>query len=59
MVSGSDNTENSQNYVELTESQIFEKIKEDLIPIQKNLEEQSITVDDAKSELKKINEWIQ
>ena len=54
-----ENHENSQNYVELTESQIFEKIKEDLNPIQENLAEKKITVDEAKSELKKINEWLQ
>ena len=50
---------NSKNYVELSESQIFEKIKEDLNPIQENLAEKKITVDEAKSELKKINEWLQ
>lgn len=54
-----ENNEKSQNYVELTESQIFEKIKKDLSPIQENLAEQKITVDEAKSELKKINEWLQ
>lgn len=51
--------EQPKNYVELTESQIFEKIKEDLNPIQENLTEKKITVKEAKSELKKINEWIQ
>ena len=59
MVDKAENNEKSQNYVELTESQIFEKIKEDLNPIQENLAEQKITVDEAKSELKKINEWLQ
>ena len=54
-----ENHEKSQNYVELIESQIFEKIKKDLSPIQENLAEQKITVDEAKSELKKINEWLQ
>ena len=54
-----ESSEKSQNYVELTESQIFEKIKKDLNPIQENLAEQRITVDEAKSELKKINEWLQ
>lgn len=53
------NNEKPQNYVELTEGQIFEKIKEDLNPIQENLSEKKITVEEAKSELKKINEWIQ
>ena len=43
----------------LIESQIFEKIKEELTPIQENLAEKKITIDDAKTELKKINEWIQ
>ena len=54
-----ENNEKSQNYVELTESQIFEKIKEDLDPIQENLTEKKITINEAKFELKKINEWIQ
>ena len=53
------NSEKSQNYVELTEGQIFEKIKEELDPIQENLAEKKITINDAKSELKKINEWLQ
>ena len=48
-----------QNYEELSESQIFEKAKEELNPIQENLIEKKITIDEAKSELKKINEWIQ
>ena len=43
----------------LVESQIFKKIKEELTPIQENLAEKKITIDDAKAELKKINEWIQ
>ena len=59
MVDKAENNEKSQNYVELTESQIFEKIKEYLSPIQENLSEKKITVDEAKSELKKINEWLQ
>jgi len=59
MVDRAENNEKSQNYVELTESQIFEKIKEDLNPIQENLVEKKITINDAKSELKKINEWLQ
>ena len=52
------NTEN-QNYEELSESQIFEKARDELNPIQNNLIERKITVDEAKSELKKINEWLQ
>ena len=44
---------------ESSEKQIFEKIKEDLNPIQENLSEKKITVDEARSELKKINEWLQ
>lgn len=44
---------------ESPEKQIFEKIKEDLNPIQENLSEKKITVDEARSELKKINEWLQ
>jgi len=54
-----ENNENIQNYVELTESQIFEKIKNDLNPIQENLSEKRMTIEDAKDELKKINERIQ
>ena len=49
----------TQNYEELSESQIFEKAREELNPIQNNLIERKITVDEAKSELKKINEWLQ
>ena len=51
--------EQPKNYVELTEDQIFDKIKEDLTPIQENLAEKKITINEAKSELKKINEWLQ
>ncbi len=51
--------DNMQNYVELTENQILKKIKKDLAPIQKNLSEKKITIDEAKSELKKINERLQ
>ncbi len=47
---------NNEGFVE---SQIFKKIKEELVPIQENLAEKKITIDDAKTELKKINEWIQ
>ena len=54
-----ENKKNSQNYIKLTENQIFEKIKKDLSPIQENLSEKKITVDGAKRELKKINEWLQ
>ena len=54
-----ENNEKSQNYVELTEGQIFEKIKENLNPIQENLAEKKITINEAKTELKKINEWLQ
>ena len=47
---------NSEN---LSKKEVFEKIKKDLSPIQENLSEKKITVDEAKSELKKINEWLQ
>ena len=47
---------NSEN---LSEKEVFEKIKEDLNPIQENLSEKKITINEAKSELKKINEWLQ
>ena len=59
MADKAENNEKFQNYVELTESQILEKIKEDLNPIQENLAEKKITINEAKSELKKINEWLQ
>lgn len=52
------NVEN-QNYKKLSESEIFDKAREELNPIQENLVEKKITIDEAKSELKKINEWIQ
>ena len=54
-----EHNDNPKNYVELTESQIFEKAKEDLIPIQENLSEKKITINQAKDELKKINERLQ
>lgn len=54
-----ENNQNMQNGVELTEGQIFEKIKKDLNPIQENLAEKRITVNEAKSELKKINDRLQ
>ena len=54
-----ENNKDSKNQAELAENQVFEKIKNDLNPIQENLSEKKITVDEAKSELKKINEWIQ
>ncbi len=53
------NDNNPKNQAELTEKQIFEKIKEDLNPIQENLVEKKITIDEARSELKKIIERIQ
>ena len=59
MATEAENSEKSQNYIELQERQIFEKIREDLNPIQENLSEKKITVNEAKSELKKINEWLQ
>ena len=59
MIDKTENNEKSQNYMELTENQIFEKIKKDLNPIQENLAEKKITINEAKSELKKINEWLQ
>lgn len=49
----------SRNSENLSEKEVFEKIKKDLSPIQENLSEKKITVDEAKSELKKINEWLQ
>ena len=48
-----------KNDKNLSEHEVFKKIKEDLNPIQENLSEKKITVNEAKSELKKINEWIQ
>ncbi len=48
-----------KNVGDLSESQVFEKAREQLNPIQENLIEKKITIDEARSELKKINEWIQ
>ena len=47
------------NNEDLTKSQIFEKARKELNPIQENLAEKKITIDEAGAELKKINEWIQ
>ena len=47
------------NNEDLIKNQIFEKIKNELTPIQEDLAEKKITVEEAKTELKKINEWIQ
>ena len=47
------NVEN-QNYKKLSESEIFDKAREELNPIQENLVEKKITIDEAKSELKKL-----
>ena len=49
----------TRDYEGLSESQIFEKAKKELTPIQENLIEKKITIDEAKTELKKINEWLQ
>lgn len=48
-----------KNYIELAKRQIFEKIREEIFPIQNNLSEKKITIDEAKNELQKINEWLQ
>lgn len=45
--------------IELSEGEILKRAKKDLIPIQENLTEKKITIDDAKKELQKINEWLQ
>lgn len=47
------------NNEDLVKGQIFEKIKEKLNPIQENLAEKKITIDETRAELKRINEWIQ
>ena len=44
--------------IESTKNEILKKAKIELTPIQDNLAEKKITVDEAKSELKKINEWL-
>jgi hypothetical protein len=59
MTNNLENDNNYKDHVELSNNQILEKIKKDLNPIQENLTEKKITVDEAKSELIKINEWIQ
>ena len=48
-----------KNNLKLSEYQIFEKAKEEIAPIQQNLIEKKITIDEAKQELKKINERLQ
>jgi hypothetical protein len=50
---------NPKNQIEPTEKQIFEKRKEDSNPIHEKSLTEKITIDEAKSELKKIKEWIQ
>jgi hypothetical protein len=47
-----------KEYEELTEWEFFEKIKQEIAPLQESLSKKSITVNEAKGELKKINEWI-
>lgn len=51
--------EKRKNSLELTESQILEQAKEEISPIQENLANQRITIDEAKKELQKINERLQ
>ena len=58
MTDNIENDKKTQNDIELNENEVFEKIKEDLNPIQENLSEKKITIDEAKDELKRINEWI-
>jgi len=48
----------AKNHVKLLESQILEKFREDLNPIQENLAEKKITVEEAKLEIRKIGEWL-
>ena len=50
------NKDKPQNYVELTESQ---KIEAELNAIHTKLKNDEITIEKAKSELKKINDWLQ
>jgi len=63
MVGEIENHNEHKNYVELPEDQlIFKKVKEELDSVQDKLLEKSetkITINEAKSELKKINEWLQ
>ena len=54
-----ENNKNPENYLKLTEKQILKKITEELNPIKEDLTEKRMTIEDAKDELKKINEWIQ
>ena len=44
---------------ELSDSQIIEETKNQLVPIHEGLIEKKITIDEAKSELNKVNEWLQ
>ena len=44
---------------ELSDSQIIEETKNQLVPIHEGLIEKKITIDEAKNELNKVNEWLQ
>jgi hypothetical protein len=48
-----------KNHENLSENEIFEKVKEEITPIQENLSEKRITVEKARDDLQKINERIQ
>lgn len=50
------NKDKPQNYVELTEAQ---KIESELNAIHTKLTEGKLTIENAKAELKKINDWLQ
>ena len=46
------------NHEELSQSEIFEKIKQEIAPLQESLSKKSITVQEVKKQLERINEWI-
>ncbi len=49
--------EKPKNYVELTKDMILEKVKDDLTSLKKEIP--NITTKKAKTELEKINDWLQ
>ena len=47
------------NYKELSKSEIFKKINEEIIPIQENLSEKKITIENAINKIRKIREEVE
>jgi len=47
------------DYKELSKNEIFKKISEEIIPIQENLSEKKITIENAINKIKKIREEVE